>query len=132
MLLTNLDFSKASLEGVPRPLHQGQGSSEAIRGHPSGELAGQDANRLLRFVAATVAGLVLVSHDPVEQLRDLASVDVSAIVGLLGRFEVELNLILSGDLKQGFLLYHCSRECESPSTRLFSFFLRPNISIKCS
>lgn len=46
-----------------------------------------------------MAGLALVGHDPVEQLRDLTRVDVRPVVGFLGRLEVELDLIFSGHLK---------------------------------
>ena len=70
---------------------------KTTRSNSLGKFVCQNANRFL-WISSAMSGWPLISDHFVKYLRELTSIHISAIVGFFGRFEVELNLVLSGDL----------------------------------
>ena len=53
---------------------------------------------VVSLVILPVSSWPFIGNHFIKDLRKLSSIDIRAIVGLFGRFEVKLNLIFSGDL----------------------------------
>ena len=70
---------------------------ETVSGQGSRELGREDSDGL-RGLILPARDNGLWGHDSVEQLRDLASVDVCPVVALLAGLEGEHDLLLGGHL----------------------------------